>query len=369
MDTNLYFYYPSIEGGGLEKNLFSLINSLAKRNCKVNFITYEDNTRKKEFDKIFYFHKKINVIISRILIGFKHRYIKYIFCFIKLFVICVRKKGVIISFQGNILPIIVAKLTGTKIIIRCNTAPSKYVNNLYEKIFFNFFYSMSDQILVTSKDFKNEIKKYFNLKSFVHKQTLDMKEIKKKAKVKIKFNFFQKFKGLKIINVGRLTFQKDQITLLRAFARLIKTREARLLLMGTGEDSAKLNEFIRKEKLTKNVKIIGFNSNPFKYISLSDVKVLSSRFEGNPNILLEIACLKKLIISTNCKVGPNEILQSGKGGILFPVGNYNYLYLLLKKLNINTKINKKKIMLTYKSMQKNYKKDISETFIENLKKI
>ena len=369
MNTKLYFYYPSIEGGGLEKNLFSLINSLAKKDYKVNFITYEDNTKKKEFNKIFYFHNNINVIISRLLIGFKHRYIKYIFCFIKLFFICAREKGVIISFQGNILPIIVAKLTGNKIIIRCNTAPSKYVNNLYKKNFFKFFYSMSDQILVTSKDFKNEIKKYFNLKSFIHKQSLDIKEIKKKSKVKISFDFFEKFKGLKIINVGRLTSQKDQITLLRAFAKLIKIRQARLLLMGTGEDSAKLNEFIIKEKLTKNAKIIAFNSNPFKYISLSHVKVLSSRFEGSPNILLETACLKKLIISTNCKVGPSEILQSGKGGILFPVGNYKYLYLLLKKLNIKTKINRKKTELTYKFIQKNYKKDISETFIENLKKI
>ena len=68
---------------------------------------------------------------------------------------------------------------------------------------------------------------------------------------------------------------------------------------------------------------------------MSDVKVLSSRFEGNPNILLEVACLKKLMISTNCKVGPKEILQSGKGGLLFRVGDSNELFKLLKKLNFN----------------------------------
>ena len=72
---------------------------------------------------------------------------------------------------------------------------------------------------------------------------------------------------------------------------------------------------IKLKFLSKNInyqhvlKIINFQHNPYKYISLADVKVLSSRFEGNPNILLEIACLKKLIISTNCKVGPSEILQ------------------------------------------------------------
>ena len=74
---------------------------------------------------------------------------------------------------------------------------------------------------------------------------------------------------------------------------------------------------------------------------MSDIKVLSSKFEGNPNILLEIACLKKLIISSNCKVGPSEILQRGKGGLLFRVGDHNKLYNLLKNININD-INTKK---------------------------
>ena len=70
---------------------------------------------------------------------------------------------------------------------------------------------------------------------------------------------------------------------------------------------------------------------------ISDVKVLSSKFEGNPNILLETACLKKLIISSDSKVGPKEILQSGKGGFLFKVGGVNKLHYLLRNLNINSK--------------------------------
>ena len=97
------------------------------------------------------------------------------------------EKGTIVSFQGNILPIIVAKITGNKIIIRCNTAPSKYVDNFFKRFFFKFFYSLSDMILVTSEDFKKEIKKYFNLVSKVHKQSLDLEGIKKKSKVKFKF--------------------------------------------------------------------------------------------------------------------------------------------------------------------------------------
>ena len=53
--------------------------------------------------------------------------------------------------------------------------------------------------------------------------------------------------------------------------------------------------------------------------------ILSSKFEGLPNILLEGLALKKFIISSNCPTGPDEILDSGKGGFLFKVGNFKDL--------------------------------------------
>ena len=119
------FYYPSIEGGGLEKNLFSLINSLAKKKYKINFFTYEDSTKKKEFKKKIFFNKNINIVTSLVIPGVKNRYIKYFFCIFNLFFYSIFQKAIIVSFQGNILPIIIAKVTFSKIIIRCNTAPSK----------------------------------------------------------------------------------------------------------------------------------------------------------------------------------------------------------------------------------------------------
>ena len=369
MIPTLNFYYPSIEGGGLEKNLFSLINSLAKKKYKINFITYEDNTKKKKFKKKFYFNKNINIVSSSIISGIKNRYPKYFFCIFSLLFYSIFKKGIIISFQGNILPILIAKVTFSKIIIRCNTAPSKYVDNFLKRIFFKSFYRLSDIILVTSEDFKKEFYKYFKLHSVVHKQSLDIKEIKKKSQNSVNFSFFKNFNGLKIINVGRLTNQKDQITLLKAFAKLVKIRSARLLLIGSGSDKDKLENFINQKKLIDKVKIIPFTPNPFKYISLSNIKVLSSRFEGNPNILLEIACLKKFIISSNCKVGPREILQSGKGGMLFKVGDYNRLFSILKKIDLKSRLIKSKIENSYKYVHNNFQKDISSSFIDIIKKL
>tara|TARA_B100001057_G_scaffold332197_1_gene332527 strand:+ start:3149 stop:4261 length:1113 start_codon:yes stop_codon:yes gene_type:complete len=369
MKRTLNFYFPCVEDGGLEKNFFSLINSLAEKNYQINFFTYNADFKSKKLNNKFFLHKKINIIYSNFIPGLKKRFLKYIFCSFQLFLFSLKNHAVIVSFQGNILPIIVAKITKKKIVIRCNTAPSKYINNSFKKSFFKYFYSLSDLILVTSKDFKAEMKKYFNLKSYVHRQTLDIKKIEKQSKTKLQFNFFKKFKGLKIINVGRLTYQKDQMTLIKAFQNLIKFRDSRLLLIGNGKDEIKLKNFIKKNNIQKHIRFIPYTTNPFNYIMMSDVKVLSSRFEGNPNILLEVACLKKLIISTNCKVGPKEILQSGKGGLLFTVGDSNQLLNLLKKLNIDSKENKKRINTCFNFVANNYQKDISMSFLKLIKDI
>ena len=128
-----------------------------------------------------------------------------------------------------------------------------------------------------------------------------------------------------------------------------------------------MRNYIKNKNISKNVKILNFQSNPYKFISLADVKVLTSKYEGNPNILLEVACLKKLIVSTDCKVGPSEILQNGKGGILFKVGDSKKLYNIFKNLIIKKKEINKKININYNYVKNNFKKDISEPFLNIIK--
>ena len=73
------------------------------------------------------------------------------------------------------------------------------------------------------------------------------------------------------------------------------------------------------------VRFLNFVSNPYPLIKQTDIFVLSSAYEGLPNVLLEATVLKKFIISTACPTGPKEILLNGNGGLLFKVGNYKEL--------------------------------------------
>ena len=54
--------------------------------------------------------------------------------------------------------------------------------------------------------------------------------------------------------------------------------------------------------------------NPYPVIKECDLIILSSKYEGLPNVLLESLVLKKFIISSDCRTGPREILDNGKGG-------------------------------------------------------
>ena len=103
-----------------------------------------------------------------------------------------------------------------------------------------------------------------------------------------------------------------------------------------------LNNEIIKLNLKKEIKLEGFKNNAEQYISKSDIFVLTSKFEGLPNVLIESQKYGVPIISSNCPTGPNEILLNGKLGELFPVGNYSALAKKLSNFYKNKKILLKK---------------------------
>lgn len=360
---SLIFFNPSIEGGGVEKNLFSLLNNINKKKYNVFFCTFNKEYKKK-FKQLFSLSDKVKTIYPKKYYIKNNRLLKIIFCTISLIIFNYKKKIPIISFQGNIFAIIAAKITRSKIIIRCNTDPTKYINNYILKKIFIFFYKKADVIIVSTNEFKKSFENFFGLKCLVFKQTLNINLIKKKSKDKPKKKISNK--NLKIISVGRLVDQKDHMTLLNALKILSTKIKVHLTLVGSGYKEKEILNYIEKNNLKKNFRLINFCQNPFPYIKSSDVFVLSSKYEGNPNILLETAVLKKLIISSDCKVGPAEILQNGKGGIIFKVGDYKKLAKILINLNIKSKYIKKKISNTYDFISHNYKINNSSEFIKIL---
>ncbi len=124
-----------------------------------------------------------------------------------------------------------------------------------------------------------------------------------------------------VLGVGELSEQKDFRTLIRAFDRVIKERQARLVILGEGPKRDELEALVTELELREYVSMPGFVDNPYAYMSKADVFVLSSRWEGCPNVLIEAIACGAPVVSTNCPSGPEEILQKGKYGLLVPVGD------------------------------------------------
>lgn len=154
--------------------------------------------------------------------------------------------------------------------------------------------------------------------------------------------------------------QKDQITILKAIKLVLKeNKNIQLIIVGKGDKETELNNYIFRNKLECYVRLVGYQNNPFKYIRIADLFILSSKYEGLPNALIEAMFLKKSLISSDCPTGPKEILDYGNYGSLFKVGDYK----LLAELILNFKKNKKKIKNAYLSCSRyNYKNNCEKYF-------
>tara|TARA_B100001250_G_C19116963_1_gene493642 strand:- start:37 stop:522 length:486 start_codon:yes stop_codon:yes gene_type:complete len=129
------------------------------------------------------------------------------------------------------------------------------------------------------------------------------------------------------------------MTLLKSVSNVIKKKiKIKILILGYGPNKNMMINFIRKNKLSKHIKIINFQKNPYKFLKNSNLFILSSLYEGLPNVLLEAISLKKFIISSNCPTGPREILKNGKFGMLFKPGDEKDL--TNRIIDFNNKIKK-----------------------------
>jgi glycosyltransferase involved in cell wall biosynthesis len=109
--------------------------------------------------------------------------------------------------------------------------------------------------------------------------------------------------------VGRLTEQKAHWNLIRAFKKVSDENEkAKIIIRGSGKLEQRLRELINKLNLNNKVFLLGKVDNIYSYYDKADCFILSSNYEGMPNVLLEALVLNTSVISTDCISGPREIL-------------------------------------------------------------
>ena len=187
---------PSIEGGGVEKNLFIICNYLASKLQKLSVITISKKYKKK-------FKSSIKFIspASERWDKFGRR-IKYFLALLMLIKEIIKDRDItVLSFQANIYCIIICKIFSIRVISRSNSAPIGWSNNFIKKIIFKYFLKKADKTIVNSKDFKKDLKNKFNVNSTCIYNPLNIVEIRKNSKINNK-KFFKYKNKLKILNIG-----------------------------------------------------------------------------------------------------------------------------------------------------------------------
>ncbi|ROR03091.1 glycosyltransferase [Desulfosoma caldarium] len=124
-----------------------------------------------------------------------------------------------------------------------------------------------------------------------------------------------------VVGMGGLRKAKDFPTLLKAFAIVVQTRPARLLILGRGHLRDKLMALARSLNIAPWTDFPGFVESPYSYLAHAQLFVLSSLWEGSPNVLIEALAMGTPVVATDCPSGPREILQDGRYGRLVPCGN------------------------------------------------
>lgn len=189
-------------------------------------------------------------------------------------------------------------------------------------------YPRVDQIVAVSQGVADDIARIARLppeRIRVIRNPVIIPELEALAAEPLGHPWFQPGELPVLLAAGRLQRQKDFPTLLRAFARVSKETPCRLVILGQGRGRKGLERLIDALGLRERVQLAGFQPNPYPFMAQARLLVLSSAWEGSPNVLTEAMALGTPVVATDCPSGPRELLADGRFGLLVPVGDVDAL--------------------------------------------
>ena len=361
MKQHVTLFINSLTSGGAERVLSVIITELIRQNIAVTLLCIEK-------DNVYTLPKEVNIIYLSKLTKHdsnikKFLYLPYLALKLKRHI----RENNIPLIQSHIYRAnfsnLLAKVFGAnhKVevveVISINHFKNQSLSAKINLRLIKLLYKYADLVIFKAQRMKEEfLKEVPNIKNYtVINNPYDIEKIEHLAHEKIDDFIFNPDKKY-IINVGRLSSQKKQISLIETLAQLDDTIE--LIIIGEGEEQQNLEDAIDKYTLKNRVYLLGRKDNPFKYIAQADVFVLASNGEGFPNVIVEAMITATPIISTDCISGPREILapttdinfqlkkdiEIAENGILYPIGDNSAL---VKAINT---------FFTNRELEENYKK-------------
>jgi glycosyltransferase involved in cell wall biosynthesis len=322
----LALYLPSLRGGGAERVMIQLAAGLAQRGFTVDLVVAQ--AVGPYLDEIPASVRVHDLKARRVLFSLPAliRYLRR------------ERPHALLSTMGhaNVMAVL-ARAIGrvpVRILLReANTLSQASANARLRRArllphLMRWAYRRADGVIAVSKGTADDLIHELRLPServqVIYNPTITA-DLFAKAAAPVEHPWFRDGGAPVIVAIGRLTRQKDFPTLLQALALLRHRRPARLLILGEGEDRPALSRLIDDLGLQGSVDLPGFVKNPYGYLRRADVFVLSSLWEGLPNVLIQALALGTPVVATDCPSGPAEILENGRWGKLVPVGDAGQL--------------------------------------------
>ena len=215
---------------------------------------------------------------------------------------------------------------------------------LYKRVYKNY-----DKIICQSNYMQKDlIDRYlFPIeKSVVINNPVDIESIERLSLAELEYPFDSN--RFNLLSVGQLRPEKRQEHIIRAFAKLGEGYS--LTLIGEGDSKERLEDLAYQLGISKFIRFIGYQANPYSYMKRADILVLSSEYEGFPNVVSEANICGLGVISYKCAGGVAEIIKDGVNGLLVADGDIEALADGIKRA--------KKYRFDYSKIGKKYNKNL-----------
>lgn len=318
ISTNILIIMPNLNTGGAERVATSYANwVVANTNSTITILLYSKP------NSIYSIDERVNIVYPK---GMSSHKIKKFIQRKKFIDAIIREKNIHIVFTLFPRCAFLATLRKNKknALIFSERANPLFTSTLTRKLS-EYVASKSTGIIFQTERVKHLYPKKLHIKSTVIANPVSNPKVFEVPKTIHKTNT--------ITAVGRLCYQKGFDTLIAAFAKFHKEfPDYQLVIYGEGEDLENLTIQIKNMNLQKKVLLPGVKADAITEIAKSKIFVLSSRYEGMPNALLEAMSVGTACISTDCEAGPREIIRNYENGILIPVDDTEAMYQKMKEL-------------------------------------
>ncbi len=337
---NILFIIPKLDSGGAERVLLNIMNYLDREIFNLSLLIFQDGgslmDNLKEDIKVYNLNSKstlqgIPLLLKKIYIlkpdiifsgiGNLNLYLSIFIPIIKLFL----PKTIFIARQASILT-----LNNSQ-----EKSPLLY-KWLYKRVYKNY-----NRVICQSLYMQRDLIDNFTFpkeKSVVINNPIDIEGLKRLSAEQIEYPFNN---SIRLIHIGQLRYEKRQDLLLRAFSKLDSRYS--LTIIGDGVKRDELESLAHQLNIYDRVAFLGYQKNPYSYLREADILLLTSEYEGFPNVLLEANLFGLPVISFNSIGGVNEIIEDKKNGIIVPHGDIEAFATAIENIDIKN-FNREKIM-------------------------